>query len=38
MSWAALKLLSTRTTSTGVVICTYQRAGLPKFGSFASDR
>ena len=34
---AALALLSTRTTSTGVVISTYRRAGRPKYGSFALD-
>jgi dihydrofolate reductase len=35
---AALKLVSTRTTSTGVVISTYQRAGRPTYGSFALDK
>jgi dihydrofolate reductase len=34
---AALKLTSTRTTSTGVVIATYERAGRPTYGSFALD-
>jgi hypothetical protein len=35
---AALKLVDTRTTSTGVVMNTYQRAGKPEFGSFALDQ
>lgn len=35
---AALKLVSTRTTSTGVVISTYARAGRPGYGSFALDK
>jgi len=34
---SALKLAATRTTSTGVVIGTYQRAGRPAYGSFALD-
>jgi len=34
---AALKLASTRTTSTGVIITTYQRAGRPSYGSFALE-
>jgi dihydrofolate reductase len=33
----AFKHASTRTTSTGVVIATYQRAGRPSYGSFALD-
>lgn len=32
---AALELASTRTSSTGVVITTYGRAGRPTYGSFA---
>ncbi len=31
---AALALVSTRTTGTGVVISTYKRAGRPSYGSF----
>lgn len=31
---AALKLVSTRMTGTGVIISVYQRAGRPKYGSF----
>ena len=34
---AALKLSGTRTTSTGVIIATYARAGKPTFGSFMLD-
>ncbi len=34
---SALKMVSTRTTSTGVVISTYERAGRPTYGSFALD-
>jgi dihydrofolate reductase len=34
---AALKLTGTRTTSTGTVISTYQRAGRPTYGSFGLD-
>jgi dihydrofolate reductase len=34
---AALERASTRTTSTGVVITTYRRAGRPAYGSFALD-
>jgi dihydrofolate reductase len=34
---AALALVSTRTTGTGVVISTYRRAGRPSYGSFALD-
>ncbi len=34
---AALKLASSRTSSTGVVISTYARAGRPSYGSFALD-
>jgi dihydrofolate reductase len=33
----ALRLAATRTTSTGVVISSYQRAGRPSYGSFALD-
>jgi dihydrofolate reductase len=33
----ALRLVSSRTTSTGVPISTYQRAGRPTFGSFALE-
>ena len=34
---AGLKLLDTQTSSTGVVIATYERAGEVKYGSFALD-
>jgi dihydrofolate reductase len=34
---AALKLTATQTTSAGVVISSYQRAGRPAYGSFALD-
>ncbi len=34
----ALRLVDTRTTSTGVVIHVYQRAGEMKYGSFALER
>ncbi|MEO8119961.1 MAG: dihydrofolate reductase family protein [Rhodoferax sp.] len=34
---AGLKLAATQTTSTGVVISTYQRAGSPAYGSFEVD-
>jgi dihydrofolate reductase len=34
---AALELGSTRTTSAGVIIATYRRAGRPTYGSFALD-
>ncbi len=34
----ALRLVDTKTTSTGVVIHTYQRAGEMKHGSFALDK
>jgi dihydrofolate reductase len=33
----ALKLTSSRVTSTGVVIASYQRVGRPTYGSFALD-
>ncbi|HEY2408202.1 MAG TPA: dihydrofolate reductase family protein [Polyangiaceae bacterium] len=33
----ALKQTSTRVTSTGVIIATYERAGRPTYGSFALD-
>jgi dihydrofolate reductase len=35
---AALKLLDTKTTSTGVLVNTYERAGKPRYGSFALDQ
>jgi dihydrofolate reductase len=35
---AALELVSTDTTSTGVVVNTYRRAGKPVYGSFALDQ
>jgi dihydrofolate reductase len=35
---AALTLLDTHTTSTGVLVQTYQRAGKPKYGTFALDQ
>jgi dihydrofolate reductase len=35
---AALKLVDTRTTSSGVVIHVYQPAGKPVYGSFALDK
>jgi hypothetical protein len=31
---AALSLVDSKTTSTGVVVNTYRRAGKPKYGSF----
>jgi dihydrofolate reductase len=34
---AALTLTGTKTTSTGVVISTYRRAGRPKYGSFEAE-
>ena len=34
---SALKLETTRTTSKGVVIATYQRVGRPTYGSFALE-
>ena len=34
---AGLKLLDTQTSSTGVVIATYERAGEVKYGSFALE-
>ena len=34
---AALTLTGTKTTSTGVVMNTYRRAGCPKYGSFALE-
>lgn len=34
---AALSLTATQTTSTGVVIHTYERAGAPRYGSFSVD-
>ena len=34
----ALRLIETRTTSTGVVIHVYQPAGKPALGSFAADK
>jgi dihydrofolate reductase len=34
---AALELVQAHTTSTGVSIATYRRAGRPKYGSFALD-
>lgn len=34
---AALKLASTHTTSTGVLISTHQRVGRPSYGSFPLD-
>ncbi|MET8677564.1 dihydrofolate reductase family protein [Streptomyces sp. NPDC004647] len=34
---AAFKLTGARPTSTGVVYCTYERAGRPSYGSFALD-
>jgi dihydrofolate reductase len=35
---AALKLLDTKTTSTGVLVNTYVRVGKPRYGSFALDQ
>jgi dihydrofolate reductase len=35
---AALELVTTNTTSTGVVVSTYRRAGKPAYGSFALDQ
>jgi len=35
---AALRLVDTRTTSTGVAVHTYQRAGEMEYGSFALDQ
>lgn len=35
---AAMKLADTRTTSTGVIVNTYERAGQLRHGSFALDR
>lgn len=35
---AALRLVDTKTTGTGVAIHTYQSAGKPEFGSFEVDR
>jgi dihydrofolate reductase len=35
---AALELVTTNTTSTGVVVNTYRRAGKPAYGSFALDQ
>ena len=34
----ALRLVDTKTTSTGVAVHTYQRAGEMKYGSFALDQ
>jgi len=34
---AGLKLLDTKTATTGVVIATYERAGEVKYGSFALE-
>jgi dihydrofolate reductase len=34
---AALELQSSRTTSTGVIMASYRRAGRPKYGSFMLD-
>ena len=34
---AALKLSDTRTTSTGVVVQAYQRAGALRYGAFSVD-
>lgn len=34
---AALRLTHSSTTSTGVIIATYERAGPPKYGSFTLD-
>lgn len=34
---AALTLAGTRTTASGIVYCTYLRAGAPTFGSFALE-
>ncbi len=31
------KLVSSQTTTTGVVIATYERSGRPAYGSFALD-
>jgi len=31
---AALELQASRTTSTGVIMASYRRAGRPKYGSF----
>ncbi|MFJ9412580.1 hypothetical protein ACIRPT_00280 [Streptomyces sp. NPDC101227] len=31
---AAFKLTGARPTGTGVVFCTYERAGEPRYGSF----
>jgi dihydrofolate reductase len=35
---SALRLVDTKTTSTGVAVHTYQSAGKPEFGSFEVDR
>jgi dihydrofolate reductase len=37
-SAAALRLLSTTTTGTGVIIATYEPAGPPQYGSYALDQ
>ncbi len=34
---AALKLIDTKTTSTGVIVSTYRPAGKPTYGSFALE-
>jgi hypothetical protein len=34
----ALKLLSSSTSSTGVVISSYEAAGAPEYGSYALDQ
>jgi hypothetical protein len=33
----ALKLTATQTTSTGVVVATYERAGAVRYGAFSVD-